>query len=224
MNPENEAISKVSNKTVDYLDEDKKIKGQIYALVSIAHPEFDKRMEFQMYCWNKFQETYLEDLTKMRDLAKGDLEMTEKVLENFIRRSKNARIAFNDYLSENEKSLHERFNKEHDVPYIYSAVKVRGVVENKAQANTLVKKIQKKKDFDIMLVEVGKWFSSELSKNVDTDRKEYYAEDKLNEMMGALKEQKEKIKEYREKEIENSKKSTSKKMMEKIEEVEEEKK
>ena len=106
----------VSTKEVDYLDEDKPIRGQNFVLLSFISPE-DVIVNKEAYIFNKFIHKFSDDMKKLLDGIKEknpeQKDMINTIVENhsyiFEPKEMNEQYAFyksvnNDELESNESS------------------------------------------------------------------------------------------------------------------------
>ena len=181
------ASSITSVKEVDYLDEDKPIRGQNFVLLSFLSPE-DVLVNKEAYMFNKFITKFSEDMTKLLDGitdkysdAKG---FVDSVKENnaFIFNPKDMSEQYGFYKSVNNQELETSYHRDNNFVTSIRGIKVRGVfdtIEEAKNRSEFVKKIDNK--FNIYIAQVGCWCP--WSPNPDCLENQEYAETQLNTLM-----------------------------------------
>ena len=181
------ASSITSVKEVDYLDEDKPIRGQNFVLLSFLSPE-DVLVNTEAYMFNKFITKFSEDMTKLLDGitekysdAKG---FVDSVKENnaFIFNPKDMSEQYGFYKSVNNQELETSYHRDNNFVTSIRGIKVRGVfdtIEEAKNRSEFVKKIDNK--FNIYIAQVGCWCP--WSPNPDCLENQEYAETQLNTLM-----------------------------------------
>ena len=181
------ATSITSVKEVDYLDEDKPIRGQNFVLLSFLSPE-DVLVNKEAYMFNKFITKFSEDMTKLLDGitdkysdAKG---FVDSVKENnaFIFNPKDMSEQYGFYKSVNNQELETSYHRDNNFVTSIRGIKVRGVfdtIEEAKNRSEFVKKIDNK--FNIYIAQVGCWCP--WSPNPDCLENQEYAETQLNTLM-----------------------------------------
>lgn len=181
------ASSITSVKEVDYLDEDKPIRGQNFVLLSFLSPE-DVLVNKEAYMFNKFITKFSEDMTKLLDGitekysdAKG---FVDSVKENnaFIFNPKDMSEQYGFYKSVNNQELETSYHRDNNFTTSIRGIKVRGVfdtIEEAKNRSEFVKKIDNK--FNIYIAQVGCWCP--WSPNPDCLENQEYAETQLNTLM-----------------------------------------
>ena len=181
------ATSITSVKEVDYLDEDKPIRGQNFVLLSFLSPE-DVLVNKEAYMFNKFITKFSEDMTKLLDGitekysdAKG---FVDSVKENnaFIFNPKDMSEQYGFYKSVNNQELETSYHRDNNFVTSIRGIKVRGVfdtIEEAKNRSEFVKKIDNK--FNIYIAQVGCWCPC--SPNPDCLENQEYAETQLNTLM-----------------------------------------
>ena len=176
-----------SVKEVDYLDEDKPIRGQNFVLLSFLSPE-DVLVNKEAYMFNKFITKFSEDMTKLLDGitekysdAKG---FVDSVKENnaFIFNPKDMSEQYGFYKSVNNQELETSYHRDNNFVTSIRGIKVRGVfdtIEEAKNRSEFVKKIDNK--FNIYIAQVGCWCP--WSPNPDCLENQEYAETQLNTLM-----------------------------------------
>ena len=181
------ASSITSVKEVDYLDEDKPIRGQNFVLLSFLSPE-DVLVNKEAYMFSKFITKFSEDMTKLLDGitdkysdAKG---FVDSVKENnaFIFNPKDMSEQYGFYKSVNNQELETSYHRDNNFVTSIRGIKVRGVfdtIEEAKNRSEFVKKIDNK--FNIYIAQVGCWCP--WSPNPDCLENQEYAETQLNTLM-----------------------------------------
>jgi hypothetical protein len=176
-----------SVKEVDYLDEDKPIRGQNFVLLSFLSPE-DVLVNKEAYMFSKFITKFSEDMTKLLDGitekysdAKG---FVDSVKENnaFIFNPKDMSEQYGFYKSVNNQELETSYHRDNNFVTSIRGIKVRGVfdtIEEAKNRSEFVKKIDNK--FNIYIAQVGCWCP--WSPNPDCLENQEYAETQLNTLM-----------------------------------------
>ena len=177
----------VSTKEVDYLDEDKKIRGQNYALLSFISPE-DVLVNKEAFYFSRFLDQFGKDMNTLFDgiLSKypdsEDLIKTVKTNHGYIFDAKEMNEQFKFFKSVNSSDIESDFHKENNFKTTIRGLKVRGVfdtVEEAKNRSEFLKKVDK--NFDIFIGEVGCWCPWSPNPN-DLENQEY-AESQLNTLM-----------------------------------------
>jgi hypothetical protein len=179
--------SVTSVKEVDYLDEDKPIRGQNFVLLSFLSPE-DVLVNKEAYMFNKFITKFSEDMTKLLDgIAEkysDSKDFVSSVKENnaFIFNPKDMSEQYGFYKSVNNQELETSYHRDNNFTTSIRGIKVRGVfdtIEEAKNRSEFVKKIDNK--FNIYIAQVGCWCP--WSPNPDCLENQEYAETQLNTLM-----------------------------------------
>ena len=177
----------VSTKEVDYLDEDKPIRGQNFVLLSFISPE-DVIVNKEAYIFNKFIHKFSDDMKKLLDGIKEtnpeQKDMINTIVENhsyiFEPKEMNEQYAF--YKSVNNDELESNYHKDNNFITSMRGIKVRGTFDTIEEAKTrseFLKKIDNK--FNIYIAQVGCWCP--WSPNPECLDNQEYSETQLNTLM-----------------------------------------
>jgi hypothetical protein len=176
-----------SVKEVDYLDEDKPIRGQNFVLLSFLSPE-DVLVNKEAYMFSQFITKFSEDMTKLLDgIAEkysDSKDFVGSVKENnaFIFNPKDMSEQYGFYKSVNNQELETSYHRDNNFTTSIRGIKVRGVfdtIEEAKNRSEFVKKIDNK--FNIYIAQVGCWCP--WSPNPDCLENQEYAETQLNTLM-----------------------------------------
>lgn len=185
---ESTTVSSVTSvKEVDYLDEDKPIRGQNFVLLSFLSPE-DVLVNKEAYMFSQFITKFSGDMTKLLD---GILDkysdskgFVDSVKENnaFIFDPKDMSEQYGFYKSINNQELETSYHRDNNFATSIRGIKVRGVFDTIDEAKNrseFIKKIDNK--FNIYIAQVGCWCP--WSPNPDCLENQEYAETQLNTLM-----------------------------------------
>jgi|UniRef100_A0A6C0CEZ0 hypothetical protein len=181
------ATTITSVKEVDYLDEDKPIRGQNFVLLSFISPE-DVLVNKEAYMFSKFITKFSEDMTKLLDGISAKYsdskDFVDSVKENnaFIFNPKDMSEQYGFYKSVNNQELETSYHRDNNFTTSIRGIKVRGVfdtIEEAKNRSEFVKKIDNK--FNIYIAQVGCWCP--WSPNPDCLENQEYAETQLNTLM-----------------------------------------
>ena len=177
----------VSTKEVDYLDEDKPIRGQNYVLLSFLSPE-DVIVKKDAYIISKFIEKFSGDmknlLQSLKEKYPDQKEMIDTIMENnnFIFDYKEMNEQYNFYKNVNNDELESNYHKDNNFITSMRGIKVRGTFDTIDEAKNrseFLKKIDNK--FNIYIAQVGCWCP--WSPNPECLENQEYAETQLNTLM-----------------------------------------
>ena len=177
----------VSTKEVDYLDEDKPIRGQNYVLLSFLSPE-DVIVKKDAYIFSKFIEKFSGDmknlLQSLKEKYHDQKEMIDTIMENnnFIFDYKEMNEQYNFYKNVNNDELESNYHKDNNFITSMRGIKVRGTFDTIDEAKNrseFLKKIDNK--FNIYIAQVGCWCP--WSPNPECLENQEYAETQLNTLM-----------------------------------------
>ena len=177
----------VSTKEVDYLDEDKPIRGQNYVLVSFLSPE-DVIINKDVYFFSKFIEKFSNDMKSFIDIIKEkypeqkDMINTIEENNNYIFNYKELNEQYNFYKSVSSEELEKKFHIDNNFTTSIRGIKVRGTFDTIDEAKNrceFLKKIDSK--FNIYISQVGCWCP--WSPNPECLENQEYAETQLNTLM-----------------------------------------
>jgi hypothetical protein len=177
----------VSTKETDYLDEDKPIRGQNFALLSFISPE-DVLVNKEVYYFNKFLENFGKDMKTLLDgiAAKypesKDLVDTVHQNHSYIFDPKDLNEQYNFFKSVNYNEIESNFHRDNNFVTSMRGIKVRGVFDTLEEAKNrseFLKRVDNK--FNIFIGQVGCWCP--WSPNPDALENQEYAETQLNTLM-----------------------------------------
>lgn len=185
--------SLVSTKEVDYLDEDKPLRGQNYVCLSFLSPE-DILKNKDVY----YFERYLENFSKQMDELFVSLIEKYKDEASSIKliRENNEKIFNGRELQEDfrffkrmqSETIEKEFHAENNFQTSVRGIKVRGVFETLKEAQVRAEVLRRSGDtrFDIFVGQVGVWCP--WSPNPEDLQEQEYAESQLNTLMKQYKE------------------------------------
>jgi hypothetical protein len=177
----------VSTKQEDYLDEDKPIRGQNYALISFLSPE-DVLKEKEVYYFSKFLDKFGKDMKTLLDSLENkypdsaDLVKTIKSNHEYIFNSDELDEQYKFFKSVNSADIESEYHKKNNFKTSMRGVKIRGVfdtIEEAKKRSEFVKKFDSK--FDIYICQVGCWIP--WSPNPNDLAEQEYSESQLNTLM-----------------------------------------
>ena len=183
----------VSTKEVDYLDEDKPLRGQNYVCLSFLSPE-DILKNKDVY----YFERYLENFSKQMDELLSSLAEKYKEEASSIKviRENNEKIFNGRELQEDfrffkrvqSETIEKEFHAENNFQTSVRGIKVRGVFETLKEAQVRAEVLRRSGDtkFDIFVGQVGVWCP--WSPNPEDLQEQEYAESQLNTLMKQYKE------------------------------------
>ena len=203
--------------TTDYLDVDKPLPGQNYACLSFVCPEeiikkkeefyFDSYLEeltreqnfvereryyFRVFCENLQKKYKIAD--DEANLFNDYLKYVEEDSDNLNTLYKRENFTVNNfkdkyelYLTANKVALNEKFDTLHNFRTSVRGIKIRGVFATLKEAEIRAKVLQKlDKNFHVYVAQVGYWLPFDPS--VDQIENVEYAENELNKLVKAYKE------------------------------------
>ena len=206
----------VSTKQVDYLDEDKKIRGQNYVLLSFISPE-DVIANKESYYFSRFINQFGKDMSTLFDGIQSKYPDSKDLIDNiktnhaYVFDSNEMNEQYKFFKSVNSADIESDYHRDNNFQTTIRGIKVRGVfdtVEEARNRSEFIKKIDNK--FDIFIGEVGCWCPWSPNPN-DLENQEY-AETQLNTLMKKYKENmdsKDAMFEKRRQETVNSSKATT---------------
>lgn len=182
-----ESTNVVSVKEVDYLDEDKPIRGQNFVLLSFLSPE-DVLVNKEAYMFSQFITKFSKDMTTLLDgiseKYSDSKDFVNSVKENnaFIFDAKDMSEQYGFYKSINNQELESSYHRDNNFTTSIRGIKVRGVfdtIEEAKNRSEFIKKIDNK--FNIYIAQMGCWCP--WSPNPDCLENQEYAESQLNTLM-----------------------------------------
>ena len=177
----------VSVKEVDYLDEDKPIRGQNFVLLSFLSPE-DVLVNKEAYMFSQFLTKFSKDMTTLLDgiatKYSDSKDFVDSVKENnaFIFDPKDMSEQYGFYKSIHNEELETSYHRDNNFTTSIRGIKVRGVfdtIEEAKNRSEFIKKIDNK--FNIYIAQMGCWCP--WSPNPDCLENQEYAETQLNTLM-----------------------------------------
>jgi hypothetical protein len=182
-----ETTNVTSVKEVDYLDEDKPIRGQNFVLLSFLSPE-DVLVNKEAYMFSKFISKFSNDMTALLDgitsKYSDSKDFVDSVKENnsYIFNPKDMSEQYGFFKSVNNQDLETSYHRDNNFITSIRGIKVRGVFDTIDEAKTrseFIKKLDNK--FNIYIAQVGCWCP--WSPNPDCLENQEYAETQLNTLM-----------------------------------------
>lgn len=176
-----------STKEVDYLDEDKPIKGQNYVLLSFISPE-DVIVNKEQYYFTKFLDKFAKDVdtlfTGIVSKYPDSADLINNIRENhkYICDTKEMNEQYKFFKSVNSSDIESDYHRDNNFQTTIRGLKVRGVfdtIEEAKKRSEFIKKLDNK--FDIFIGQVGCWCPWAPNPN-DLENQEY-AETQLNTLM-----------------------------------------
>jgi hypothetical protein len=182
-----ESTNVTSVREVDYLDEDKPIRGQNFVLLSFLSPE-DVLVNKEAYMFTQFITKFSNDMTTLLDGIQSKYsdskDFIDSIKENnshiFNPKDMSEQYAF--YKSINNHDLESSFHRDNNFTTSIRGIKVRGVFDTLDEAKNrseFIKRIDNK--FNIYIAQVGCWCP--WSPNPDSLENQEYAETQLNTLM-----------------------------------------
>jgi hypothetical protein len=177
----------VPTKEVDYLDEDKPIRGQNYVCLSFISPE-DVIRNKEIYYLEHYLSKFSKDVVDLFDnlilkfpeseeIIKGVRENHEHVFKGVELESD-----FKFFKQQSAEKLEKEYLEMNDFQTSIRGIKVRGVFESLKEAQTRAELLRRLGDkFDIFVGQVGVWCP--WSPNADDIQEQEYAETQLNTLV-----------------------------------------
>jgi hypothetical protein len=159
----------------DYLDVDKPISGQNFYCVSFVSPDkiLEQKDKFMFYHYEravnkKFSTMLDEGLTSLIDKSEdGNVDVSDVIsLKKSIEKSyteynltfEQFKDKFEDFKFSNEEKIGEAFDKDNNFRTSVRGVKVRGVYDNKREADVRAAVLQRQDPlFDVFVGQIGYW-------------------------------------------------------------------
>lgn len=183
---------RISVSDMDYLDEDKPIKGQNYVLMSFISPE-DVLKQKEIFFYSKFLESLGGDLKKLlnglREKYPDDTELINQVEENnkYFLNQDELQDQYKFFKNIHLKDMDDEFHKMNEYKTSIRGIKVRGVFDTMQEAKIRAEVLKRMGDkFDIFVGQVGCWCP--WSPNPEDLQDQEYAETELNTLMKKYKE------------------------------------
>lgn len=182
----------VSTKVQDYLDEDKKIRGQNYVLLSFISPE-DVITNKEAYYFSRFLTQFGKDMETLFTgiLAKypesKELIDTIKTNHGYISNATEMNEQYKFFKSVNSTEVEAEYHRDNNFQTTIRGLKVRGVFDTLDEAKNRSEFLKKSDNkFDIFIGEVGVWCP--WSPNPNDLQNQEYSETQLNTLMKKYKE------------------------------------
>lgn len=177
----------ISSGEIDYLDEDKQIRGQNYCLLSFISPE-DVLKDKEIYYFGKFLEQFGKDIKTLFDGIQAkypdskDLIDTLKQNHSYIYDSDELQEQYKFFKSTKSVDIESDFHRENNFKTSMRGIKIRGTfdtIEEAKNRSEFLKRIDNK--FDIYIAQVGCWCP--WSPNPNDLQDQEFAESQLNTLM-----------------------------------------
>lgn len=187
-----EKAQMVSTKETDYLDEDKKIRGQNYVLLSFISPE-DVILNKECFFFSRFIKQFSTDMTTLFNGIVSKYPDSKELIDSlkgnhsYIFDDKELGEQYNFYKSVHSSEMESEYHRINNFQTSIRGIKVRGVFDTVQEAKNrseFLKKIDDK--FDIFIGEVGCWCPWSPNPN-DLENQEF-SETQLNTLMKQYKE------------------------------------
>lgn len=178
----------ISTKEVDYLEEDKPIRGQNYVCLSFLSPENVIKNK-EVYFFEKFLAKFSSDMDELLNgmamKYKDEADTIKVIRENNaqIFDGKELQESFRFYKRVNGETLEKEYLEQNNFQTTVRGIKVRGVFETLKEAQVRAETLRRlgDKNFDIFVGQVGVWCP--WSPNPEDMQNQEYAESQLNTLM-----------------------------------------
>lgn len=178
--------SLVPTKDVDYLDEDKPIRGQNYVCLSFISPE-DILANKEVYAFGKFLQSFSKDMGIMMDMLSlrypDDKALLTSLKDNhkYLFDGEDLQEQYRFYRRTNTAEIDKDYLEKNDFQTCVRGIKVRGSFETLKEAQVRAEVLKRMGDkFDIFIGQVGCWCP--WSPNPE-DMEQEYGETQLNTLM-----------------------------------------
>jgi hypothetical protein len=177
----------VPTKEVDYLDEDKPIRGQNYVCLSFVSPEDvirNKEIYYLEHYLSKFSKDVVDLFENLILKFPESEEIIKNVRENHEHLFKGVELEsdFKFFKQQSSEKLEKEYLEMNDFQTSIRGIKVRGVFESLKEAQTRAELLRRLGDkFDIFVGQVGVWCP--WSPNADDIQEQEYAETQLNTLV-----------------------------------------
>ena len=182
-----DAAAVVSTKEVDYLDEDKPIRGQNYVLLSFISPE-DVIKNKEVYYFSKFLEQFGKDMKTLFDGIQAkypdskDLIDTLKVNHSYVYDNSELEEQYKFFKSTNSSEIESDYHRDNNFKTTMRGIKVRGSFDTFDEAKNRSEFLKRSDNkFDIYIAQVGCWCP--WSPNPNDLQDQEFAESQLNTLM-----------------------------------------
>lgn len=182
----------VSTKEVDYLDEDKPIRGQNYVLLSFVSPE-DVIQNKEAYYFSRFLQQFSKDMqtlfTGIQAKYPDSKDLIDTVKNNhlYISDPNEMDEQYKFFKSVNSAEIESDYHRDNNFQTTIRGLKVRGVFDTLDEAKNrseFLKKTDSK--FNIFIGQIGVWCP--WSPNPNDIQNQEYSESQLNTLMKKYKE------------------------------------
>lgn len=177
----------ISTKEVDYLDEDKPIRGQNYVCLSFLSPE-DVLADKSVFFFERFLESFSQELGQMFDNLKAKYPADAELLggvqntHSHLFQPGHMQENYKYYVRSQGEVLDAAFRVEHPFRTSVRGIKVRGTYDTLDEAKIRAQVLKRMGDkFDIFVAQVGCWCP--WSPNPEDLGNVEYAESQLNRLM-----------------------------------------
>lgn len=177
----------VSTKEIDYLDEDKPIRGQNYVCLSFISPE-DVIRNKEVYYLEKYVHKFANDVKFLFEnmLLKypEQADMLKQIRENHLHLCDGEELEkdFKFFKQTSAEKLEQEYLEKNNFQTSIRGIKVRGVFETLKEAQVRAELLRRQGDkFDIFVGQVGVWCP--WSPNPDDLQEQEYAETQLNTLV-----------------------------------------
>lgn len=178
----------IPTKTVDYLDEDKPLRGQNYVCLSFLSPE-DVLNNKEIFFFEKYLEQFSKDMNQLlsglAEKYKEDASAIQVIRENNEHLFKGSELQdhYRFFKRIHGENLETEFLEKNDFRTSVRGIKVRGVFETLKEAQLRAEVLRRMGDtnFDIFVGQVGVWCP--WSPNPEDIQDQEYAEAQLNTIM-----------------------------------------
>jgi hypothetical protein len=182
----------IYTRDVDYLDEDKPIRGQNYVCLSFISPE-ETLANKEVFYIGKFLQRFSKDMDTLFSALKtkypNDEDMLNGIREanDYIFNETNLQDQYRFFKDVNSADLEKEFHEKNDFKTSIRGIKVRGTFDTLKEAQNRADFLKKGGDkFDIFVGQVGVWCP--WSPNPHDMEDVQYAEAELNTLMSKYKE------------------------------------
>lgn len=180
-------MSAVSIKDVDYLDEDKPIRGQNYVCLSFISPEDVIRNKETFYL-EHYLKKFSNDVVQLFDNLLLKFPESDEIIKH-IRESHEHLIKgvelesdYKFFKQQSSEKLEKEYLEMNDFQTSIRGIKVRGVFDSIKEAQSRAELLRRNGDkFDIFVGQVGVWCP--WSPNADDIQEQEYAETQLNTLV-----------------------------------------
>lgn len=177
---------------MDYLDEDKPIRGQNYVCLSFISPEDvirNKEVYYVERYLSNFSQRTKEMFDKLLEVLPEQKEMLKQVMENnaHIFNGDELQSDFKFFKTTNNEQIEKEYLEQNNFQTSIRGIKVRGTFETLKEAQMRAELLRRMGDkFDIFVGQVGVWCP--WSPNPEDLQEQEYAEEQLNTIMKQYKE------------------------------------